>query len=385
MLFKVAARLSGRLVVVFVLVLSGFGTERIAAGNAGEAQCAPGAAKHDRCTPGGTSTGQPAAGGTTVTPSTGTTRTVGTTTTAPSTTSTTSATTTATTPTNGACTISASPASVVATVNGASPGTTVCLVNGTYPTISITAPGITIQPASGAAPVVAGYLEVKAPAHDVRVTGLTIDGSSTPQQTVQVWADNFTLDHSTVTNHYKGGSCLNLGSSTYGIDHNTVIDHNTLYDCGLNYGFDHGIYDDYSVDAQITNNYIIAPKAFGIQFWPHAQGTLFAHNVVDGNLSMSGLTFSGSGSPPSNNNVVRYNIFSNSAGYGIDAYWESTVGTGNEADHNCFWKIAAGNYGSTTGYTRGGGDVTANPLYVNAAAGNYALQAGSPCAAMGPA
>jgi Right handed beta helix region len=272
---------------------------------------------------------------------------------------------------------------VQAALAAAAPGVVICLAGGSYPTLEITAAGITVAAAPGASPIVYGFVEVKPGANDVRLTGLRIDGASTTQNTIQVWADNFTLDHSDVTNELQGSSCLYLGNPTYGIAHNPTIDGNRLHGCGVNYGQDHGIYADYPAGGKIINNDIYGNEGFGIQFYPGAEGVLFAHNVVDGNPS-SGVIFAGSSTRASYDNTVQYNIFTNNGDYGIDSWWGGPVGTGNEADHNCFFGNAGGAYGASSGYARGGGDVFADPLYANRAAGDFHLQAGSPCTGMGP-
>jgi parallel beta-helix repeat protein len=278
--------------------------------------------------------------------------------------------------------------------NSLSAGQTGCLRGGTYAdpadgnrvilfnlkSGTASAP-ITVTSYPGETATLCGYIETRPASSYITVSHVLIDGSCSTQQKVQVFSDNFTLKYSEVDGHQAGtgSSCVFLGDSTFGVAHNALIDHNRLHDCATN-AYGHGIYDDNTVGAVITNNVIYDNGGFGIQLYPNSQGTLFANNVVDGSKTEAGLLFAGT----SDNNTVRDNIFSFNATYGVDASWGNSVGTGNVASHNCFYGNVSGAIGSTTGWADQGSNVLASPLYADPANDNYTLQPSSPCAGMGP-
>jgi parallel beta-helix repeat protein len=147
----------------------------------------------------------------------------------------------------------------------------------------------------------------------------------------------------------------------------------------------HGIYADSSRDARISDNYIYANAGFGIHLYPDAQGTIVTRNVIDENLTESGLVFGGQSPYASSNNIVRRNIFSRNALYGVSSSWGGEhVGSANVAEENCFWRNSAGPTSpSSRGYaTRA--NINANPRFVAADSHDYRVVPKSPCAAMQP-
>ena len=335
-------------------------------------------------TPAGT-TSSAAATATVATPTTATPTAATPTTTAP-------ATTTATTPSSTSspnCTKTLALGAGVGTVlNSLAPGQVACLSSGNYAgDFTIQNSGVTLTAAPGANATISGFIEIADSANDVTISNLTIDGSSSPQNTLQIWGDRFHLLNSEVNGGHSSTTqdCVFIGHPTYGVAYDTVIDHDRIHGCGAS-GHGHGFYvKDSRGQTEITNNYIYDNTNFNVQFYDDGDGVDFEHNVLDGAQTNAGLIFAGESSSASDNDTVRYNILTNNATYGITSYWGSFgVGTGNVADHNCFFGNGIAPIGSTVGWTNGAGNVFADPLYVDRASKDFRLRAGSPCAGEGP-
>jgi len=348
---------------------------------------------------------------TTSTTTTTTTTTTPTTTTSPATTTTTPTTTTAptttTTPTatptpvSSGCTLYASPsgsdsgsgaadkpfATVATLIGHLAAGQVGCLHSGTYAgTVVIRTSGITLTSAPNERATIAGIFEVSDSANDVKVLNLNLDGTnSTATPSVQVNGDRVLLRGNDITNKHSA-ICVVIGGdgAKWGIAYDAVVDANRIHGCGRlpATSQDHGIYLDTSRNAHVTNNVITDTSDYGIHIYPDSQGSVVEHNVIDGNGM--GLIFGGSTSTASNNNVVRYNVISDSTRqYNVESWWSGPKGSGNALNQNCLWNGAKGNIDASEGGFTTAGNTVANPLFVDAAHGNYRLQAGSPCAGMG--
>jgi len=280
-------------------------------------------------------------------------------------------------------------------LNSLASGQVACLSSGDYAgNFKVLNSGVTLTAVPGASATIYGYIEIADSANHVTISNLTIDGSSSPQNSLQVWGDQFKLINSNINGGHSGWgeSCIYLGNVTYGLAYDAVIDHNRIHDCGTS-DHAHGFYmDAVRGTTKITNNYVYDNSGFGMQLYKDADNVDIEHNVFDGNQSKAGIIFSGetssacggAGDCASDNNTVRYNIFTNNATYGIDAWWGGTVGTGNVADHNCLYGSSSGPFGNSSGWTNGGSNVLADPLYVDRAGKDFSLRAASPCAGDGP-
>jgi len=275
------------------------------------------------------------------------------------------------------------------------PGRVGCLLAGSFAEdLSIQRGGrpgkrIVLRSAPGVTARILGRIEIAETANYVTVSHLRIYGGSSPENTLQVWGDRFKLLNSEIDGGHSSTmqSCVYLGHVTYGVAYDTVIDHNRIHDCGTSATFEgHGFYvDAVRGNTQITNNYIYDNDGFGMQLYPDGDNVHIEHNVFDGTVVKAGLIFGGE-TPgySSDNNTVRHNIFTFNNTYGIDASWGGPVGRGNLASSNCFWRNRLGSFGFRTGWTELGGNVFADPLYVNRAGKDFRLRAGSPCAKDGP-
>ncbi|HJZ60739.1 MAG TPA: right-handed parallel beta-helix repeat-containing protein [Miltoncostaeaceae bacterium] len=243
---------------------------------------------------------------------------------------------------------------------------------------------LTTDPASPSRAVVSGRFYVTDAANDVTISNLFIDGRGGGAGSPVVNGDRVTFSGNEVTN-YNTEICFILGSSIFGRAVGVVIDGNRIHNCGAlpSSNMDHGIYVAAANGVRITNNYIYDNVDRGVQLYPDAQGTLVANNVIDGNGE--GVIISGEGGLASSGSVVRDNVITNSTiRNNVESSFPSAVGTGNVVTHNCVFGGRQGNIGPARGFTAIG-NVTADPLYLNRGAKDFALRAGSPCAGMGPA
>jgi parallel beta-helix repeat protein len=272
------------------------------------------------------------------------------------------------------------------------PGQTGCLRAGSYNAVSISKSGaqgspITITSYPGERAKIVGRLVVSDNATDLVFSNLDLNGNTSGLPSPTVNGDRITFAGNDVTNDHTA-ICFDLGSvDGYGTAIDVVIDGNRIHDCGKlpATNHDHGIYVEKSRNARIVNNVIYDNADRGVQFYPDAQGTLVAHNVIDGNGS--GIIFSGELGFASSDNTVRDNVITNSVlRYNVESWWASgnPVGTGNVASHNCVFNGKQGNFDGGSGYTLSG-NVTADPLFVDRAGKDFRLRADSPCAGMGPA
>jgi parallel beta-helix repeat protein len=275
-------------------------------------------------------------------------------------------------------------------LNSLTSGQVACLTTGSYAgNFPIRASGVTLTAASGASPVVNGYIEVKDSANDVTISSITVNGASSTQNTIQIFGDRFHLLNSNINGGHSSTmqSCIYLGHVLFGIAYDAVIDHNRIHDCGTpDTAEGHGFYmDDVRGNTQITNNYIYDNDGFGMQLYKDGDNVLIEHNVFDGAVLKAGIVFGGEAPDmSSDNNTVRYNIFTFNYTYGLDASWGGPIGVGNVASNNCFWGNRLGSFGYRAGWTDSGGNVFADPLYVDRAGKDFHLRSGSTCAAMGP-
>lgn len=280
---------------------------------------------------------------------------------------------------------------VAALVAALGPGQKGCLLSGVFQE-DVTfrrggQPGrsITLRAAPGDHPVLRGRMVILDSANDVVVQGLVLDGRNNQRlPSPTIFGDRIQFLGNDVTNQHTA-ICFGLGSDRYGMSQDVVIAGNRIHDCGRlpPSNRDHGIYVSYARNVVIRGNLIYGNADRGIQLFPNARNTLIEGNIIDGNGE--GILFSGDESHVSSDNVLRYNIISNSTlRYNVESYWPGVVGSGNTVAGNCLWNGAKGNVEpSPKGFTLGE-NVEVDPGFVDRAARNFALQPGSKCAALLP-
>lgn len=248
---------------------------------------------------------------------------------------------------------------------------------------------VTLRSAPGERAVLKGVMEVKSGADFVTVSDLDIVGTdndsdpSTMPVSVQIMAADTVFERNDVTNN-RLKSCLIAGSNAgYGEAVRTVIRNNVFHECGdpAHGMLDHAIYFERTLDVEVYDNILRDNEAWAIHLYPNARRTRVHHNVIDGNGG--GAIFAGSSAYASSDNVVERNVITNSRkDYNVSYYWKSAVGTGNVARANCLYNGYKGNMPSAPKGFTAQDNVAADPLYVDRAAKDFRLQAGSPCLAL---
>jgi len=144
-----------------------------------------------------------------------------------------------------------------------------------------------------------------------------------------------------------------------------------------------GIYLKIGADLDVTikNNYLVGNAAYGIKSDQGTGGAIsVVNNVISSNAKSGVWLYAQSGNLVN----VASNIFSKNGEYGIYFYYYDTnIG---KFSYNDFY---ANTLGDALGYKYGGNDATykltdpnsisVNPLFIDMANGNYALQSTSPC------
>jgi hypothetical protein len=279
-------------------------------------------------------------------------------------------------------------------VDSLAPGETGCLRAGRYEGgFEVKRSGerggpITITSYPGERATVAGRVQVRSGANFVTVSSLDLDGRNAhnlPSPSIN--GDDIAFVGNDVTNA-NTTICFNLGPTTYGRAHRTLIERNRIHDCGElpATNLDHGIYVEHATGARIVDNVIVDNADRGVQLYPDAQHAHVVGNVIDGNGE--GVLIGGGaeelGLQASSGNVIEHNLITNSrVRYNVESHWDGgLVGIGNVVRRNCIHGGAR--HPDRHGLAPDSGfhaidNVLADPLYEDRAAGDYRVRPGSPC------
>jgi parallel beta-helix repeat protein len=263
------------------------------------------------------------------------------------------------------------------------PGQTGCLRAGNYAEdVWVSNDGLTITSYPGERATLTGRLVVGKGADDVTFTAINIDGANAarlPSPTVN--GDRATFRADDVTNGHTD-ICFVIGSS-WGRAHGTVLQGNRIHDCGKipSSNQDHGIYVSEADDTQILDNVIYDNVDRGIQLYPDAQRTVVRGNIIDGNGE--GIIFSGADGAAASDTIVEGNIVSNSRiRTNVESWYPAgnPIGARNVVRNNCLWQGAGGLQNMVAGGFTMTDNLTADPQFVDRAAGDFRLKSGSRCA-----
>lgn len=135
----------------------------------------------------------------------------------------------------------------------------------------------------------------------------------------------------------------------------------------------YGIYLQDASTSIIKNNYIVGNGKSGITTNGgccngHGAQSSIINNLIGSNTNDGVYAYCNNG----NHVNVTNNIITNNGGYGINYDYNSS-GTNS---YNDIYSNTSGNYRGTSAGT---GDISQNPLFVDAPNGNYILQSSSPC------
>jgi parallel beta-helix repeat protein len=276
-------------------------------------------------------------------------------------------------------------------VRALGPGAVGCLRGTFHGQLTIRKGGFRLTSAPGARARIDGVVYFSRTAHDVVLARLALRSSRTPN--VRINGSRIMIRGSNITNRHTG-ICITVGGGfeRWGLAHDVSLLYNRIHDCGRlpATNHDHGIYVEGAVGTVIANNLIYDNADRGIQLYPNAQRSLVTNNVINGNGE--GVIFGSESAGgeyqnayASSGNVVTRNIISNSRErHNVESWWGGPVGVANVAKDNCLWNGAQGNVDDSAGGFLSIANVVAKPGYVDAAAGDFHLRAGSPCAGYGP-
>ena len=261
-------------------------------------------------------------------------------------------------------------------------GKTACLRSGTYAgDVTVRRSHLTLRSYPGEHATFAGRLVFASDASNDLVTGITIDGHTSPLPTLSITGRFISLVADDVTNE-NTHNCIIIGSLAWGRAYGTVIEHSRIHNCGAlpATNQEHGIYVSESDATRIVGNLIYGNADRGIQLYPNAQGTLIERNVIDGNGT--DLIFSGAGSRASGNTTVQFNVISNAnVRADVESWYPAgtSPGVGNVLRDNCLFGGVEGTIVTHFGGFTPEANVVADPHFANGTRGDFRMPRSSPC------
>jgi hypothetical protein len=291
-------------------------------------------------------------------------------------------------------------------VDSLSAGQTGCLREGIYAETTNVRIGdggkssspITLRGYPGERGEIVAQVVVAEAANHVKLTDLVINGEGAPpcnrnaapecapalMPTLLVNGDDVVISRSEITNH-NTAICINAGTNTAERAVRLTIRGNRIHHCGLvnpRTNHHHGVYLGRTNDVEVIDNWIYANADRGVQFYPEANGSYVARNVIDGNGA--GVAISGASGVASNDNLVEHNLITNSVTWNVYSWYPegNQVGKGNLVRENCVHGGRLGNIQQPTdgieGFTAHN-NLLVDPQYVDRSAANFNLRPGGPC------
>jgi hypothetical protein len=300
------------------------------------------------------------------------------------------------------------------------PGQTGCLHAGVYGSISTlhridaggTAEGrVTITSYPGERATVIGWVDIEA--SYVAMSYLNIDGSNTlyrehpsgeaqgcrvpVSQSLVIAGHDDIFEHNDYYQSIPRLRANGIGVGYWGDASNTVIRFNRIHDVGGCDFFDHLIYIASGDNVQVYGNWMWDdPHGWGIHLYPGPTNAQVWANVIDG--AGSGVVFGDEPGAGTSGNKFFANVVTDSVGvsnpdihFSHDGVMASAPGF-SSGDSRGNWIIGNDSFGNPGGVVDSapslGSDqvivtrnIAVNPQFVNPAAHDYKLRAGSPVAA----
>jgi hypothetical protein len=270
------------------------------------------------------------------------------------------------------------------------PGETGCLRRGAYEMelLEVEKGGrngapIRLRSAPGEEARLVGIVQVNQDADHVVFSRLSFEGTG-DLNTIKIYAADVVVEHSDITNKWRGGSCMILGSDEEGPAARTIVRGNRFHECGDpdNENKDHSIYAADVQDARIEGNRFWNHTAYAIHLYPNADRNVVAHNVIDGGPPSirGGILIASEDEQSSDGNLIERNIVAYAPEWNISTNWDDgNVGDENIVRYNCVWGGEAGTVQADEGGVSAYGNIVADPIFVDREERDYRLSRESPC------
>jgi len=208
----------------------------------------------------------------------------------------------------------------------------------------------------------------------VRFQGLVFQGA-TGSSTTNIYADGNSHD-------MEFSSCEVTGSQRQGFFSEPTTRSIQILNCNIhdNGGsgpvhLDHNIYMEGTGHVIANCRIANAPNGSDVQIYPSSDHVIVTENTIVG-AGLDGIILGSDGAGTTSNLTLVNNVVAFNGRNGISTYWGGTMGTGNLATKNVVW-------GNTSGQLVGNGitysaNIVSDPRFVNRAAGDLHVQAGSP-------